>query len=141
MKKDNTLNILTMILISIAATLAIIAVVLLSSFIWTLTHSDNDEMGTAETVYYADNVPDYFLEPKGYKIAEIVYSNNVESGSVYGYISNDDYKDYQKGTGQTIMVLDPYEKDGFTKVITCVSVESITIGVYKDVRTTYKLNK
>lgn len=137
MKKFKLGNTVITLLLYITIALFLVDGILILKFI-----KDFNEAGTETIeVSYSDNAPDYFLEPEGYQIAEITYSNLVESGTVYGYISNKDYRGYQKGTTQTILVKDPYDENGFTKAITCVSVKSITLGIYKDMRVNYKLNK
>lgn len=77
-----------------------------------------------------NGIPDYYLEPEGYVIAEIKTEKYLNSG--YGYIKEEDYISFQNGqlTGN-LVILNPYEQ-GKSYTIAANSILGIVVGTYKN---------
>lgn len=88
--------------------------------------------------------PDYFLEPDGYIIARIHYNSYKGIKKAYGYISEKDYKEYQKNPDskihQCIKVLNPYDENGKGAVVVTNKIITLETGIYIDLRCDKNLN-
>lgn len=78
-----------------------------------------------------NKIPNYYLEPRGFIIAEIIV-RNIFKCSYYGYIRNEDYRMYLADKmPKTIVMLHPYKKDKRVFINT-EDIITISAGTYKN---------